>query len=126
MYPRQGKRGGAFNAGMGQHVINVVMLNFTNTLNDVTTLAHEMGHALHTQLVYQHQNALSADYGMLTAEVSSQFVEDYVYDELMHDMDDRQRLELLMKQLNDAVSAIHRQVACYRYEQSIHEEYRQT
>ncbi|USN56217.1 MAG: hypothetical protein H6766_03975 [Candidatus Peribacteria bacterium] len=126
VYPRSGKRGGAFNAGMGQHVINVVMLNYTDTLNDVTTLAHEMGHACHTQLSYQHQNALNTDYGMLTAEVSSQFMEDYVYDELIQELDDRQRLELLMTQLNDSVSSIHRQIACYQYEQAIHQEYRQT
>jgi oligoendopeptidase F len=111
---------------MGKNVINVVMLNYTDTLNDVTTLAHEMGHACHTQLVYQHQNALHADYGMLTAEVSSQFVEDYVYEQIATDLDDTQRLELLMQQLNDSVSSIHRQIACYRYEQAIHQEYRQT
>lgn len=126
VYPRTGKRGGAFNAGMGKNVINVIMLNYTKTLTDVTTLAHEMGHACHTQLAYQHQNALNADYGMLTAEVSSQFVEDYVYDELISEMDDHQRLELLMKKLNDSVSAVHRQIACYQYEQAIHQSYRQT
>ncbi len=102
------------------------MLNYTNTLNDVTTLAHEMGHACHTQLVYRDQNALNSDYGMLTAEVSSTFMEDYVYQEITADLDDRQRLELSMSQLNDAISTIHRQIACYRYEQAIHDEYRKT
>lgn len=126
VFPRQWKLWWAYNIGMGKNVINAVLLNYTNTLTDVTTLAHEMGHACHTQFVYQYQNALHANYGMLTAEVSSQFVEDYVYEYIVTDLDNTQRLELLMQQLNDSVSSIHRQIACYRYEQTIHQEYRQT
>lgn len=122
--PRVGKRGWAFNRWLGKDVINVVMLNYTNTLNDVTTLAHEMWHAINTQLVYQHQHALHASYGMFTAEVASQFLEDYVYDEVTADLDDIQTLEVMMSKLNDMISSIYRQIACYQYEQRIHELYR--
>jgi oligoendopeptidase F len=104
----------------------MIMLNYTDTLNDVTTLAHEMGHAFHTELVYRHQNALDGDYGMLTAEVSSQFLEDYVYEVLLGEMDDHQRLSLQLNTLNDMISSIHRQIACYRFEQALHQEYRDT
>lgn len=109
---------------MGQEVINVIMLNRTDTLTDVTTLAHEMGHMIHTQLVYEHQHALHASYGMFTAEVASQFIEDYVYDEITGELSDIQQLELMMEKLNDMISSIHRQIACYRYEQTLHQTYR--
>ena len=123
--PRTGKRGGACHLPLGKNYPGLVMLNHTNTLNDVTTLAHEMGHAMHTECSTAANNALHYGYGMFTAEVASTFMEDYVYQSLMDDLDKTQRLEMLMQRLNDTISTVQRQISCYTYEQELHEAYRQ-
>ena len=70
VYENQGKRSGAYSAGVfGVHPF--VLLNYTDTLDDVFTLVHEMGHALHSYLSNRTQTVTYADYVIFVAEVAS-------------------------------------------------------
>jgi oligoendopeptidase F len=61
-----------------------------------------------------------------TAEVASTFMEDFVLQEIIRKADDEMRLAVMMMKLNDEVSTIFRQIACYRFEQELHERFRKT
>lgn len=69
VYENEGKRSGAYCAGGDPHPY--VMLNYTGTLRSQFTLAHEMGHALHTYHSRKHQNPIDAGYSIFVAEVAS-------------------------------------------------------
>ena len=69
VYENEGKRGGAYSAGATVHPF--VLLNYDETLNSQFTLAHEMGHALHSYLSNKTQNPIDADYVIFVAEVAS-------------------------------------------------------
>ncbi|MFO0752065.1 MAG: M3 family oligoendopeptidase, partial [Thermodesulfovibrionales bacterium] len=124
VYPRKGKGSGAFCA---HHLISqptYILLNHTDTLNDVLTLAHELGHGINNELIKKKQNALNFGTPTSTAEVASTFMEDFVLQEILRKADDELRLSLMVKKINDDVSTIFRQVACYRFEQELHHDFR--
>ena len=68
-YQNEGKRSGAYSAGV--HVHPYVLLNYNETLDNQFTLAHEMGHALHSYLSNKHQNPIDSQYVIFVAEVAS-------------------------------------------------------
>lgn len=124
VYPRKGKTSGAFCA---HHLIShptYILLNHTGRLNDVLTLAHEMGHGINNELTRASQNALNFGTPISTAEVASTFMEDFVLQEILRNADDELRLSVMMMRLNDEVSTIFRQIACYCFEQELHTEFR--
>jgi oligoendopeptidase F len=126
VYPRTGKRDGAFcTYGLLTHP-TYVLLNHTGRLNDVLTLAHEMGHAINNELSREKQNSLNFGTSTATAEVASTFMEDFVLERILEDADDELRLSIMMTKLNDDISTIFRQVACYRFESEIHKKFRET
>ncbi len=124
VFPRRGKRGGAFcdHYLLGQPTY--ILLNHTDRLQDVLTIAHELGHGINNELIKEKQHALYFDTPLATAEVASTFMEDFVLQELLREADDELRLSLLVTKLGDDVSTIIRQVACYRFEQALHQEFR--
>lgn len=125
VYPRKGKGSGAFCA---HHLISqptYILLNHTGTLNDVLTMAHELGHGINNELIRKTQNALNFGTPTSTAEVASTFMEDFVLQDILKKAGDEIRLAIMAKKLNDDVSSIFRQVACYRFEQELHQEFRQ-
>jgi len=124
VFPRKGKASGAFCA---HHLIShptYILLNHTDTLNDVLTLAHEVGHGINNELIRKRQHSLYFGTPISTAEVASTFMEDFVLQEILKEADEELRLALMVKKLNDDVSTIFRQVACYCFEQELHEEFR--
>ncbi|OGW47327.1 MAG: hypothetical protein A2Y66_07895 [Nitrospirae bacterium RBG_13_41_22] len=125
VYPGKGKASGAFCA---HHLISqptYILLNHTDKLHDVLTLAHELGHGINNELIKGKQNALNFGTPISTAEVASTFMEDFVLQEILKQADDELRLSIMMMKLNDDVSTIFRQVACYQFEQELHQEFRQ-
>ena len=94
-------------------------------MSDVLTLSHELGHGINNELIREKQNALNFGTPTSTAEVASTFMEDFVLQDLLNQADDELRLAIMMKKLNDDVSTIFRQVACYKYEQELHQQFRQ-
>lgn len=123
VYPRPGKRGGAFCS----HDILIspvyVLLNYTDGYQDVKTLAHEMGHAINFELS-KKQNALNYDACLATAEVASTFMEDFVDDELLKEADDELKFSILFRKLGDEINTIIRQIGCYNFEKELHSEFR--
>lgn len=125
VYPKKGKRSGAFcYHGLKTQPI-FVMLNHTNQLSDVATIAHEMGHAINYQLMKEKQNSLNFATTLSTAEVASTFMEDFVLEELMNEADEEMQLALMMEKLNGDISKIFRQISCYNFEQELHEKFRE-
>lgn len=122
-FPQKGKRGGAFCTVSPIIYPTYVMLNHTDKLQDVTTIAHEFGHAIHHELAKQ-QNALNYGMSTATAEVASTFMEGFVLERLLNEADDELKLALMVDQLNSAVSSIMRQVAMYRFEWDMHHDFR--
>jgi oligoendopeptidase F len=125
VYPRPGKSGGAFCAGPSLSLPTYVLLNHTDQLTDVLTLAHEMGHAINNELMRPQQNALNYGTPLATAEVASTFMEDFVLEHVAGQSDPQTQLAINMMKLNDDISSIFRQVAAYRFEQELHHQHRQ-
>jgi oligoendopeptidase F len=72
VYPNQGKRMGAFSSGLkGTHPF--IMMSFTDDLFSLSTLAHELGHSLHSYYTWQKQPLVYSNYGLFVAEVASNF-----------------------------------------------------
>jgi oligoendopeptidase F len=125
VYPRKGKQNGAFCV---HHLISqptYILLNHTGRLHDVMTLAHEVGHGINNELIRKRHNALNFGTPTSTAEVASTFMEDFVLKDILEHSDDEVRLSLMMMKLNDDISTIFRQVACYRFEQELHQAFRE-
>ncbi|MBI2046117.1 MAG: M3 family oligoendopeptidase [Parcubacteria group bacterium] len=125
VFPKKGKTGGAFCAHVLLSQPTYILLNHTNKLRDVLTLAHESGHGINNEMMRKKQHALYFDTPVSTAEVASTFMEDFVLERLMQDATDELRLSLMLAKLNDDVSTIFRQIALYRFEQELHAEYRE-
>lgn len=125
VYPKKGKRGGAFCTWNMPTTPTYILLNHTNELNDVRTLAHELGHGIHAELFRVKQNALNFGATMSTAEVASTFMEDFVKEELIKEADDELRLALMVDKLNGDVSTILRQIAFYNFETDLHKNFRE-
>jgi len=125
VYPKKGKRGGAFCVYVTKSQPAYVMLNHTGRLDDVATIAHEMGHAINNEMVKENQNALNFGISTATAEVASTFMEDFVFEEMAKEADDETRLSLMITKLNSDISSIIRQVACYNFEKELHEKFRE-
>lgn len=124
VYPKKGKASGAFCAHNLISQPTYILLNFTDRLQDVLTLAHEVGHGINNELMKTKQNALNFGTSTATAEVASTFMEDFVLQEIQTNANEDQRFTLLMNKLNDDISTIFRQVACYRLEQALHANFR--
>lgn len=125
VYPKNGKRGGAACFHNLWSEPSYIFLNHTDRLVDVTTLAHEVGHGIQNEMIKTKQNSLNFGTPLSIAEVGSQFLEDFVLEELMKRSDDKERLKIQMTKLNDDISAIFRQVACYKFEQELHRTFRE-
>ncbi len=125
VYPRKGKRGGAFCAYGSLNTPTYVLLNHNGELNDVLTIAHEFGHGINDEMMKKKQNALTFGTPTSTAEVASTFMEDFVLEEILHTADDELRFAILMNKLNDDVSTIFRQIAFYNFEWDLHHKFRE-
>ncbi len=125
VYPKKGKQSGAFCIHMLHTLPVYVLLNHTSELQKVSTIAHEMGHAINYELMRPKQNALSFGSPTSTAEVASTFMEDFVMQELEKTADDETRLTLMLEKLNDDISTIFRQIALYNFETELHKTFRE-
>jgi oligoendopeptidase F len=124
VFPKKGKSGGAFCATDTLSTPTYILLNHTNKLHDVLTLAHESGHGLNNEFMRAKRNALSFGTTLATAEVASTFMEDFVLERLAKNATDEERLSLYVMKLGDDVSTIFRQAAFYTFEQELHQSFR--
>lgn len=125
-YPRSGKRGGAFcSYGLKQDPI-YIMMNYTNKYNDVSTLAHEAGHALNDICIAHSQYALHFWTPLSTAEVASTFMENVLFDHVITTVQDPNvKFGMLLQKCERDISTIIRQIACYQFETDLHTKWRE-
>jgi len=124
VFPKAGKAAGAFNWRFCQKLPLYVMLNFTGRLEDVVTLAHELGHAINAVLTDGQQNPLHADIPTSMAEVASTFVQDFVITRLLRTADEQSQLTLLLMQLDAQMGTVFHQASGYGFELAMHESFR--
>ncbi len=118
---RPGKRGGAFSASAVPSVHPYILMNFTERIRDVMTLAHELGHGLH-QYLSRKQGYLQCDTPLTTAEMASVFGEMLTFRRLLELYPEpRLRLAMLCSKIEDAFATVFRQVVLTRFEQKLHQ-----
>jgi oligoendopeptidase F len=120
--PSTGKRSGAYSTGVyGVHPYQ--LLNFNGRYDDLTTLAHESGHSMHTYLSYAGQPYPTADYPIFVAEVASTFNENLLIHYLLdRAKDDATRLFLLGTLLDGLRATLFRQTQFAEFELAFHEQ----
>ncbi|MBR2765467.1 MAG: oligoendopeptidase F [Blautia sp.] len=120
VYPNKGKRGGAFSSGT--YDSNPFILhNFVGTLDSVSTLAHEMGHSMHTWFSNHTQLPQNADYTIFVAEVASTVNENPLIEQLLADCRDPVRkMALLNEYLEGFKGTVYRQTMFAEFEKEAH------
>ena len=120
-YPRDGKAGGAFCAGVECLGESRILTNFDGMFTDVVTLAHELGHAFHNQCIKDHK-PLNKDYSMPVAETASTFNECVVMASAIGKAADKdEKLALIESQLQDATQIICDIYSRFRFEAMVFE-----
>ena len=120
-FPREGKAGGAFCAGVEALGQSRILTNFDGAFGDVVTLAHELGHAWHNECIKDHR-ALNHDYSMPLAETASTFNECVVMASAIGKAaDDQEKLALIESQLQDATQIICDIYSRFRFEKAVFE-----
>ncbi|HEX5044485.1 MAG TPA: oligoendopeptidase F [Candidatus Polarisedimenticolaceae bacterium] len=121
-HPMPGKRSGAYASGSAYDVHPFMLLNFNGDYESVSTLAHEVGHAMHSHFSNRTQPYPTADYSICVAEVASTFNEAMLQESLMKRATDREeKLFLLSGQLDGFRATLFRQTMFAEFELQIHE-----
>ena len=116
---RKGKRGGAFCASPSPGLHPYILCNYTDTLRDVMTVAHELGHGVHGVLA-NGQTLFNYDPPLITCETASVFGEFLVFDQMLdRHRDPRVQLALLCSKIEDACATVFRQNVLTRFEEAV-------
>ncbi len=118
VFPQEKKSGGAFCSG-APYLPTYILLNYTPSFRQVTTLAHEMGHAIHTELS-KEQSPMYQKYTISTAEVASTFFESVVFNRVFENLNENEQIIALHNKINRDVSTVFRQIACFNFEKELH------
>jgi oligoendopeptidase F len=120
VYENEGKRSGAYSAPVyGTHPY--MLLNYTDTLDDVFTLAHEMGHSMHTILSHEHQPFVYSNYTIFVAEVPSTLSEALLLEYMLaRSTDPAERVVLLQHAIDNITGTFFTQVLFADYELRAH------
>ncbi len=124
VFPKKGKVGGAFCSSSTNNP-TYILLNHTNDFNSVTTLAHEMGHAIHSELS-KSQPVIYQSYSTSTAETASTFFEQFVFEHLIEDFSQEEKVVALHNKIQDDINTIFRQVALFNFELELHQAVKET
>lgn len=118
---RPGKRGGAFCATITPDLTPWVHVNYQGKADDVATLAHELGHAIHSQMA-KHHNVYTQNACLPLAETASTFGEMMLVDKLLkEEPDEAVRRDILFRQIDDAYGTIQRQAFFALFEREAHD-----
>jgi oligoendopeptidase F len=122
VYETRAKKSGAYSSGTTFGVHPYVLLNWTDLLNDVFTLAHEMGHNMHSYYTGMSQPYPYANYSIFLAEVASTFNESLLLDYMISNSSSREeKLYLIEKYLNNITQTFYRQVMFAEFEKTVYE-----
>ncbi len=118
---RKGKRGGAFCSTLGPDLTPWVLVNYQGRAEDVATLAHELGHAIHSMLA-EHHSLFTQHSSLPLAETASTFGEMMLVDRLLaQESDPAVRRDMLFRQVDDSYATIMRQSFFALFEKQAHE-----
>jgi oligoendopeptidase F len=122
LYPNPGKRSGAYSQGGAYDVHPYMLLNYNGRYDDMSTLAHELGHTMQSYLSNKTQPYPTADYPTFVAEVASTFNEALLVDHMLKSIsDDATRLSLLGSYLENIKGTVFRQTQFAEFELRAHE-----
>ena len=117
---RQGKEGGAYSAGVSSDHHPYIKLNYTDSLNDASTMAHELGHGVH-QYLARDRGDLSMGTSLCMAETASIFGEMLLFNKLVEDeTDPKKKLNLLTGKIEGTFASVVRQIMMNRFETKLH------
>ncbi len=118
-HPAPNKRGGAFCSTPSPKKTPYILLNYMGRLEDVLTVAHELGHGIHS--LYANQHTITAHHAPLPlAETASTFAELVLFEQLLHDAPPEARKAMLAKEMADAYATIIRQNYIVVFERAAH------
>lgn len=120
VYTKENKMSGAYS--MGIHSVHpFVLLNYINSSRDVSTIAHELGHSMHSYYASKNQNIINANYTIMVAEVASTVNEILLANYLINKEKDKTRKAALINEQLDMIRAtLIRQVMFAEFEKNIH------
>ncbi len=122
MYPTPGKRSGAYSNGSAYDIHPYILMNYNGQYEDLSTLAHELGHTMQSYLSNKNQPYSLADYSIFVAEVASTFNEALLSDYMLkNNEDDRVKLSILGSWLEGIKGTLFRQTQFAEFELKIHE-----
>lgn len=122
MYPSEGKRAGAYSNGGAYDVHPYMLLNYNGKYDDMSTLAHELGHTMHSYFSNKTQPYALCNYTIFVAEVASTFNEALLMDFMLKQIkDDTTRLSLLGNYLESFKGTVFRQTQFAEFELRMHE-----
>ena len=122
VYPNTGKRSGAYSQGSAYDVHPYMLLNYNGKYDDMSTLAHELGHTMHSYLSNKTQPYPTAGYSIFVAEVASTFNEALLIDYMLKTTkDDGVRLSMLGSYLDNMKATVFRQTQFAEFELRMHE-----
>ena len=121
VYEKPNKRGGAYSSGVyGVHPF--VLMSFTENKRDVSTIAHELGHSIHSYYSNKHQNIIDANYTIMVAEVASTVNEILLSEyQIKNEKDEKKKAELIYELLEMIRATFYRQSMFAEFEKQIHE-----
>ncbi len=122
VYETKNKRSGAYSNSCACGIHPIILLNWNGTLDDVFTLAHEMGHNMHSYFTEQHQPFHYSNYCIFVAEVASTTNEALLLDYMITHSDSKEeKMSLIEKFLNNAQSTFYRQSRFADFEMRVHQ-----
>lgn len=120
-YPRSGKRGGAFCAGVPSLKQSRILTNFDGSFSAIGTLAHELGHAFHNQQI-QNERVMNQNYAMPVAETASTFNETHLGQHAAAEAEGEELLNLLENDLKEQTQCIVDIYSRYLFETAVFEQ----
>ena len=121
VFAKPNKKGGAYSMGI-YNVHPFVLLNFVNSKRDISTIAHELGHSMHSYYSSKNQTIIDANYTIMTAEVASTVNEILLSDyQIKKEKDKTKKKELLYELLEMIRATLFRQAMFAEFEKIVHE-----
>ena len=121
VYEKENKMTGAYSMGI-YSVHPFVLLNYINSSRDISTIAHELGHSMHSYYSSKAQNAINANYTIMVAEVASTVNEILLANYLINkETDNKKKAALINEQLDMIRATLYRQAMFAEFEKDVHQ-----